>query len=226
MKKFFYLAVCAVLTAAVLLSFAGCKKNADSEDKAEQKPATVTGEWKGEVDITESVKSALNVINPNMQEYFDIKGIKATVNYTFNEDGTYKRTVDKEPLQKQFDAILEKVPDANRKYLEYIIKGHNLNTTPEQYCLDQSKMTFDEIAEDFRSKFDTQLKEITRDKEGRYQLDGDQLNLYVEAGQNATNKIYTVKLEPETLTFVSCTDTTEGPFTIKGMLPATYKRVK
>ena len=226
MKKFFTLTLCAVLTVAILFSFAGCKKETKSEDKAAEKPATIIGTWKGEADITESVKSILDVINANMQDYFDIKDVKANITYTFNEDGTYKRTVDNESLQKQFDKILEKVPEANRQFLEFIIKGHGLNKTPEQYCLDQSQMTFDEIVEDFRSKFDTQLKELLKSKEGQYEFDGEHLNLYVEAGQNATNKIYTVKLEPETLTFVSCTDTTEGPFTIKGMLPATYKKVK
>ena len=217
--------VCFLLVLMTAFVFSGCNNGGEvtKSEKKEEKP-TIIGKWNATVDITSSLNYTLELTNAQMPDYLKIDKVTTDVTFTFNEDGTYSATLNKKDgLQKKIAEIEKAVPNALHEYLEFVIKAHGLNTTPEQMCVEQDDMTFEEEAADFVKRWN--LSRYLEEGSGVYKLDGNTLFL-----GNKTNiiedKFYTIDLKIDTLKATYFSKGTDELYKIDDMLPLEFKKVK
>lgn len=90
MKKLFAV----LLTLAMLLGLAACGSSGNGGGEV-----TIVGTWEGTMDMTAAMAAAT-------QMEFD-EPLKMGMIFTFNEDGTYSATVDKDSLKDMMDALVD-----------------------------------------------------------------------------------------------------------------------
>lgn len=233
MKKFLSFAVCLALVILTAISFAGCGKdkkeasgNAAKKEETVENPQdlSIIGKWNATIDISGSLKASLDLVNPNVAQYLEIKKVTSSITCTFGEDGTYSLTVNKtDALQKELKELEGGVSDALHKYLEKVIAAHGLSTTPEEMCLEQDGMTFEEEVADFIKKWD--LSGFLNNINGVYEFDENTLHL----GNETTvipDRFFTVDLTSKTLKVTYYSQDTFGAYRINDIAPITFNKVK
>ena len=90
MKKLFAV----LLTLAMLLGLAACGSSGNGGGEV-----TIVGTWEGTMDMTAAMAAAT-------QMEFD-EPLEMGMTFTFNEDGTYSATVDKDSLKDMMDALVD-----------------------------------------------------------------------------------------------------------------------
>lgn len=95
MKKLFAI----LLTLAMLLGLAACGTSGGNGSGNGGGEVTIVGTWEGTLDMTAVMAAAT-------QMEFD-KTLEMGLIFTFNEDGTYSATVDKDSLEDMMDVLVD-----------------------------------------------------------------------------------------------------------------------
>lgn len=217
MKKFFSMLLCIIISLGMIFTMSGC-----GED------ATIIGTWANEIDATTMINGYLG-LDDEMSQYIKFDEFIVTVNVTFNENGTYKMSIDEEATNESFQKVKKAVSDGLYKYLEDIIKEAGYDITVEEFL---------EFAE---TDFDTMLNETINDgavnqminimqAEGKYKVEENKLYMTETADDEFDNEKYQVfTLTDDTLTLTeSVGDETESEESTQDddEYPKIFKRVK
>lgn len=146
MKKLIALALALVMVAAL---FAGCgeAKAPETTVPTLSEQEKLVGIWKGEMDITESMKESMG----EEMEGFELEDMSVTVILTFTEEGAYTLKLDEETLSAAIDSLLKSI----RSYLK---EGMEKEAQAEGMTADQMLgalgMTLDEFVDAMLESFE------------------------------------------------------------------------
>lgn len=131
MKKFLCVMLTLVLLASVLT---GCSNEA----------AKLVGTWEGEIDMTDLVNEELGA---EFTDMFTLDDMVFTMSITFNKDGTYQMTLDRESVEAAFDGMIEDMKAGLIDMLEAEIAAMGIEMSVEE-MLEASGMDLDTMLEE------------------------------------------------------------------------------
>lgn len=135
-RKNVSLLACLSLICAMLLACSGCG-NKDKE--------ALIGDWESTIDLTGMLNEQMEAGmggDEEMMSYFNFSSFTMKLNLSFNDDDTYKLSVNEEELDKSFDELIESLRTGITKYLEDMIAQQGVDMTVDEF-LQQMGMDLD-----------------------------------------------------------------------------------
>ena len=107
--------LCICLALSMLLACTGCKSSGDAEK--------FVGEWEANVDMTDMLNNMLtsDPDTAELADYIKVDSYVLTLNFTFNNDGTYKIAIDRDALSTTTDALLATLKTGVMDYFEDMV---------------------------------------------------------------------------------------------------------
>ena len=205
---------CLLVLIMLLSLLAGCgKSGADA----------IVGTWESTVDMSKIINDFMEE-DPDMAEYIHFEDFKMLFRYTFREDGTYEKTVDKAVLKESMKGVQATFAEGMRRYLEDSFEEMGFDGTVEDY-MESLGLTMEELAEAAfgDDMVESMVSEITT--QGNYRLkDG---KLYTSSGLDSEiseDSYETYELSGNKLVLKDYHG--EIDEMIAGLYPMTFKRAK
>lgn len=202
LTKIMALVLCLVMVFA-LCACGDSGEKQDTEQKEVKKTDTelLVGNWKAEIDMTDVVVDsfAAEIGDEEVMSYFDFGKIMTELTFTFNEDGTYKMTMElSNKTVKAFNTALE---EGVRAYMEDIIAaqieayGMTMEEFEAEYLEETGVTVADDIdanIEELMAEFD--IEELLADSsiEGNWKVENGKLYMTEDVDDDFEDGTYDV----------------------------------
>lgn len=213
MKKMARLFLCSILILALVLSFSGC-----NEEKK------ILGSWKGNVDLSENVLSALVAEDEEMADCFSVDNFSFDIVFRFNEDGTYEMEVEEESAKKALEAFEEDLKKGFKKYVEKTIEKEGLDMTVEEF-LEQADTTMDELVESALSEMPLESIVDSFNSEGNYSVKEGKLFTAPEGEEIDEDSYETYEIKDDKLTLLDVFGEGADDEGVKALYPMVFEKI-
>lgn len=115
MRKVMIKVMCVVMMLSMMTLFTGCSE----QDK-------FVGTWEAKVNMADYFNEGLGD-DEEMAEYLSVDDFSLVLVMIFNDDGTYKMTVDEDAAKESFSTLKTDLTDGMKKYFEALIEQQGLN---------------------------------------------------------------------------------------------------
>lgn len=183
------IALVIALIAVMLLTFAGC---GGDEDK-------FVGTWNAKIDMLPALEYGMNEAAAEDEtyaetlKYFEFSSFEIVYCYTFNDDGTYKFSIDEEALANEVEKLRGEAGAGFEKMIRDIIDENYLDVTVEEY-LEIAELDIDETALEMFP--DSLIDELVADLKAEGNFEAKDGKLYCSAGYDyAIDELYYEKYE-------------------------------
>lgn len=183
------IALVIALIAVMLFTFAGC---GGDEDK-------FVGTWNVKIDMLPALEYGMNEAADEDEtyaetlKYFEFSSFEIVYCYTFNDDGTYKFSIDEEALAKEVEKLRGEAGAGFEKMIRDIIDENYLDVTVEEY-LEIAELDIDETALEMFP--DSLIDELVADLKAEGNFEAKDGKLYCSAGYDyAVDELYYEKYE-------------------------------
>lgn len=179
MKRSISVIVSVALVLLMIFSFAGCGE----KDK-------FVGTWRTEMNMADALNEEFGK-DPEMGEYMKVTDFTIVMDYTFNSDGTYKITTDKDSIAKAVENIKNDFTRGISAYFEDEIKRQELDISVEE-LLAYNNTTLEKFVEDSMAEMDIDRMANDIDNEGNYKVKDGKLFLSDGLEYNVDEAVYEV----------------------------------
>lgn len=199
MKKSRIALVIALIT-VMLFTFAGC---GGDEDK-------FVGTWTTKIDMLPALEYGMNEAAIGDEEtsealkYFEFSSFEIVYCYTFNDDGTYKFTIDEDELAKEIDKLRSEARVGLEKMIQDVIDAYKYNVTLEEYA-ELAEFDFDATAIEMFP--DSMIDELVADLKIEGNFEAKDGKLYCSDGlEYAIDELYyeTYEISDTELKILDC----------------------
>ncbi len=201
MKKRLSIALCLVLVLSMLFALVGCGKDGDNDSKADKggEDAGLVGTWEGPIDYTDMINELMSAAFGELAPYFTFKDLKATLEITFDEDGTYEMRITEDTADDFIDNV-------KKTYKEgYLAMANAMGLSVDDLLAQSGVSSIDELVNtaatgveqqfggklgegQYKEKDDELYMSSDKDEDAEegdchpYELDGDELTISAPAG--------------------------------------------
>lgn len=179
MKRSISVALSVALVLLMIFSFAGCGE----KDK-------FVGTWRTEMNMAEALNEEFGK-DPEMGEYMKITDFTIVMNYTFNSDGTYKITTDRDSVAKAAENIKNDFTKGIRAYFEDQIAKDKLGISVDE-LLAYNNTTLEKLVEEGMGEMDFDKMANDIDNEGNYKVKDGKLFLSDGLEHSVDENVYEV----------------------------------
>lgn len=177
MKRTLALVLCLAMMFSCMMVLTACDKGG-KQMQEEQKPATIVGDWEGNINfggmIEEMMLDAGDDMPEEVRDAIDFSKLKITMMISFDENGGYKTTVDEDSVNEMVDALLEMLSKAMKVVVEEMLEAQGV--TLDEY-MSQMGMTWDELMEEAFPREDLidEMNISDMSETGKYKIDGNKI---------------------------------------------------
>ena len=146
----------------------------DVEIIAEASELTVVGEWKGTVDLSDTMNKAIVGTDASLGQYFNFTGLTLDINLVLTEDGTCHLNVDSASAEALMGTLKGQISDGFYAYVDDLMAEYGFDYTADEF-LGLMGYTMDSFIDEY---IDTdELVETLTDvsSTGKYVVEGDML---------------------------------------------------
>lgn len=142
MKRIVSCGLSIILALTFMLSLTGCS---DSNK--------FVGQWKAEVDITDSFSSAMSGENEDILKYIKPTTLTVGFVFVFNSDGTYRITVDEEAWKETMRTFGQSMAEGLRAYFQDLIVSSGLDMSVDE-LLESTGVDIDSMVDEMVSELE------------------------------------------------------------------------
>ena len=211
---------------ALLLSFVLVLSLALCACGGGEKKETLVGTWNATIDIAEVYNAEIAASgDETMAEYLSVDSFAIPLVMTFNEDGTYSLTVDKEGMDATMNGLLEDMKVGLEKYFNDYFSSMGLEIDVDE-ALAASGMSLDALVEEMKAEIMTEDMYADMESEGQYKAEDGKLYLTEDVEVEPVGGVYnTYTIEGDTLTIEAGTEELEDEMA-ELLFPLVLKRAK
>lgn len=211
---------------ALLLSFVLVLSLALCACGGGEKKETLVGTWNATIDIAEVYNAEIAASgDETMAEYLSVDSFAIPLVMTFNEDGTYSLTVDKEGMDATMNGLLEDMKVGLEKYFNDYFSSMGLEIDVDE-ALAASGMSLDALVEEMKAEIMTEDMYADMESEGQYKAEDGKLYMTEDVEVEPVGGVYnTYTIEGDTLTIEAGTEELEDEMA-ELLFPLVLKRAK
>lgn len=211
---------------ALLLSFVLVLSLALCACGGGEKKETLVGTWNASIDIAEVYNAEIAASgDETMAEYLSVDSFAIPLVMTFNEDGTYSLTVDKEGMDATMNGLIEDMKVGLEKYFNDYFSSMGLEIDVNE-ALAASGMSLDSLVEEMKGEIMTEDMYADMESAGQYKAEDGKLYLTEDVEVEPVGGVYnTYTIEGDTLTIDAGTEELEGEMA-ELLFPLVLKRAK
>lgn len=196
-----------VLMLALVLTLAGCGEQ-----------SKFVGKWEAKLDLSDLMNKQMGE-NAAMADYIKIDDFIMVLELEFEDDGTYKMSVDEDEFADSIDSIKDDLKDGLTDYFEDYIKGMGVQMSVED-VLKQSGTDLDTLVEDALSEETIEGITGEMEKEGNYEVKDGKLFLSDGKDKDIDEDVYTkYEISDDELKLTESSDEEEAD-----LYPMTFKK--
>ena len=211
---------------ALLLSFVLVLSLALCACGGGEKKETLVGTWNATIDIAEVYNAEIAASGDEaMAEYLSVDSFAIPLVMTFNEDGTYSLTVDKEGMDAAMNGLIEDMKVGLEKYFDDYFSSMGLEIDVDE-ALAASGMSLDSLVEEMKGEIMTEDMYADMESAGQYKAEDGKLYLTEDVEVEPVGGVYnTYTIEGDTLTIEAGTEELEDEMA-ELLFPLVLKRAK
>lgn len=211
---------------ALLLSFVLVLSLALCACGGGEKKETLVGTWNATIDIAEVYNAEIAASGDEaMAEYLSVDSFAIPLVMTFNEDGTYSLTVDKEGMDAAMNGLIEDMKVGLEKYFNDYFSSMGLEIDVDE-ALAASGMSLDALVEEMKAEIMTEDMYADMESAGQYKAEAGKLYLTEDVEVEPVGGVYnTYTIEGDTLTIEAGTEELEDEMA-ELLFPLVLKRAK
>ena len=211
---------------ALLLSFVLVLSLALCACGGGEKKETLIGTWNATIDIAEVYNAEIAASGDEaMAEYLSVDSFAIPLVMTFNEDGTYSLTVDKEGMDAAMNGLIEDMKVGLEKYFNDYFSSMGLEIDVDE-ALAASGMSLDALVEEMKAEIMTEDMYADMESAGQYKAEDGKLYLTEDVEVEPVGGVYnTYTIEGDTLTIEAGTEELEDEMA-ELLFPLVLKRAK
>ena len=211
---------------ALLLSFVLVLSLALCACGGGEKKETLVGTWNATIDIAEVYNAEIAASGDEaMAEYLSVDSFAIPLVMTFNEDGTYSLTVDKEGMDAAMNGLIEDMKVGLEKYFNDYFSSMGLEIDVDE-ALAASGMSLDSLVEEMKGEIMTEDMYADMESAGQYKAEDGKLYLTEDVEVEPVGGVYnTYTIEGDTLTIEAGTEELEDEMA-ELLFPLVLKRAK
>lgn len=211
---------------ALLLSFVLVLSLALCACGGGEKKETLVGTWNATIDIAEVYNAEIAASGDEaMAEYLSVDSFAIPLVMTFNEDGTYSLTVDKEGMDAAMNGLIEDMKVGLEKYFNDYFSSMGLEIDVDE-ALAASGMSLDALVEEMKAEIMTEDMYADMESAGQYKAEDGKLYLTEDVEVEPVGGVYnTYTIEGDTLTIEAGTEELEDEMA-ELLFPLVLKRAK
>ena len=211
---------------ALLLSFVLVLSLALCACGGGEKKETLVGTWNATIDIAEVYNAEIAASGDEaMAEYLSVDSFAIPLVMTFNEDGTYSLTVDKEGMDAAMNGLIEDMKVGLEKYFNDYFSSMGLEIDVVE-ALAASGMSLDALVEEMKAEIMTEDMYADMESAGQYKAEDGKLYLTEDVEVEPVGGVYnTYTIEGDTLTIEAGTEELEDEMA-ELLFPLVLKRAK
>ena len=211
---------------ALLLSFVLVLSLALCACGGGEKKETLVGTWNATIDIAEVYNAEIAASGAEaMAEYLSVDSFAIPLVMTFNEDGTYSLTVDKEGMDAAMNGLIEDMKVGLEKYFNDYFSSMGLEIDVDE-ALAASGMSLDALVEEMKAEIMTEDMYADMESAGQYKAEDGKLYLTEDVEVEPVGGVYnTYTIEGDTLTIEAGTEELEDEMA-ELLFPLVLKRAK
>ena len=211
---------------ALLLSFVLVLSLALCACGGGEKKETLVGTWNASIDIAEVYNAEIAASGDEaMAEYLSVDSFAIPLVMTFNEDGTYSMTVDKEGMDASMNGLIEDMKVGLEKYFNDYFSSMGLEIDVNE-ALAASGMSLDSLVEEMKGEIMTEDMYADMESAGQYKAEDGKLYLTEDVEVEPVGGVYnTYTIEGDTLTIEAGTEELEDEMA-ELLFPLVLKRAK
>lgn len=211
---------------ALLLSFVLVLSLALCACGGGEKKETLVGTWNATIDIAEVYNAEIAASGDEaMAEYLSVDSFAIPLVMTFNEDGTYSLTVDKEGMDAAMNGLIEDMKVGLEKYFNDYFSSMGLEIDVDE-ALAASGMSLDALVEEMKAEIMTEDMYADMESAGQYKAEDGKLYLTEDVEVEPVGGVYnTYTIEGDTLTIDAGTEELEDEMA-ELLFPLVLKRAK
>lgn len=211
---------------ALLLSFVLVLSLALCACGGGEKKETLVGTWNATIDIAEVYNAEIAASGDEaMAEYLSVDSFAIPLVMTFNEDGTYSLTVDKEGMDAAMNGLIEDMKVGLEKYFNDYFSSMGLEIDVDE-ALAASGMSLDALVEEMKGEIMTEDMYADMESAGQYKAEDGKLYLTEDVEVEPVGGVYnTYTIEGDTLTIEAGTEELEDEMA-ELLFPLVLKRAK
>lgn len=211
---------------ALLLSFVLILSLALCACGGGEKKETLVGTWNATIDIAEVYNAEIAASGDEaMAEYLSVDSFAIPLVMTFNEDGTYSLTVDKEGMDAAMNGLIEDMKVGLEKYFNDYFSSMGLEIDVDE-ALAASGMSLDALVEEMKAEIMTEDMYADMESAGQYKAEDGKLYLTEDVEVEPVGGVYnTYTIEGDTLTIEAGTEELEDEMA-ELLFPLVLKRAK
>lgn len=210
MKRSISVLLSVILMFALLAALSGCG--------AQKK---LVGTWEASVDMTDMINQMI-AQDEDMAKHMKISKLAFFLQFTFNDDGTYRSTIDEKALNTAVETLKKDLKAGCAGYFEEIIADLGVEMTVDQF-LASSGYSLDEIVDGIIGDEMVESWKKELNQAGKYEVkDG---KLFLSEGKNAEidKDVYlTYELSGDELKIVSSSNGDDG---MEDLLPLVFQKI-
>jgi len=181
MKKALFSLLSLALVLCMALTFTACKEK------------TIVGDWTTKVDLADAINAN---IPAESQQFVKIDKFELVMNVTFNEDGTFEKSLDEDALAEAVEDLKADILGDMKVYIEGILAQQGITMSFEDY-LAASGVT----EESLMSSFSVDTITAGFESKGTYEIDEDKIYMLNDGEEKDDDKYETFELDGDKLTF-------------------------
>lgn len=211
---------------ALLLSFVLVLSLALCACGGGEKKETLVGTWNASIDIAEVYNAEIAASgDETMAEYLSVDSFAIPLVMTFNEDGTYSLTVDKEGMDATMNGLIEDMKVGLEKYFNDYFSSMGLEIDVNE-ALAASGMSLDALVEEMKGEIMTEDMYADMESAGQYKAEDGKLYMTEDVEVEPVGGVYnTYTIEGDTLTIEAGTEELEDEMA-ELLFPLVLKRAK
>lgn len=211
---------------ALLLSFVLVLSLALCACGGGEKKETLVGTWNATIDIAEVYNAEIAASGDEaMAEYLSVDSFAIPLVMTFNEDGTYSLTVDKEGMDAAMNGLIEDMKVGLEKYFNDYFSSMGLEIDVDE-ALAASGMSLDALVEEMKAEIMTEDMYADMESAGQYKAEDGKLYLTEDVEVEPVGGVYnTYTIDGDTLTIEAGTEELEDEMA-ELLFPLVLKRAK
>lgn len=211
---------------ALLLSFVLVLSLALCACGGEEKKETLVGTWNASIDIADVYNAEIAASgDPTMAEYLSVDSFAIPLVMTFNEDGTYSMTVDKDGMDATMNGLIEDMKVGLENYFNDYFASMGLEIDVDE-ALAASGMSLDALVEEMKAEIMTEDMYADMESAGQYKAEDGKLYLTEDVDVEPVGGVYnTYKIEGDTLTIEAGTEELDDEMA-EILFPLVLKRAK
>ena len=211
---------------ALLLSFVLVLSLALCACGGGEKKETLVGTWNATIDIAEVYNAEIAAAgDTTMAEYLSVDSFAIPLVMTFNEDGTYSLTVDKEGMDAAMNGLIEDMKVGLEKYFNDYFSSMGLEIDVDE-ALAASGMSLDALVEEMKAEIMPEDMYADMESAGQYKAEDGKLYLTEDVEVEPVGGVYnTYTIEGDTLTIEAGTEELEDEMA-ELLFPLVLKRAK